>query len=815
MKHGSRWGSGGAYALLALAIATTTLAFAVLQAWDSPLIPGAALGYRYLALGYQRASGDDFASLATNQLPAILPKLPADWRLGTEFSTDVSLASQPGKSLPAVRVGLVFGDYLQALHLHPLAGRLISLRDQQDGHAVILLSSGQAQRWFGSAQAAVGHVVYDAHGLELRVIGVLPAAFKGTESLFVRRPTVAWIPGTLVVLVSNGNWPTADGKKPAGNLMARIPVTGPAPLLSVPDGVGAPRLRAELARVYVQSRAQLLKDVRGFAVAGPYSLAPVTQRQYAQRIRLFLGLALAALVLAAINVLVLQWLGYLRRRGILNLERVLGARRGFMARRMILRGFLTLAGLLVGSTLLTVLGAVLLRHIASSLAAVVTVDELLAPLARVLPTVVLAVTLVELLPMLLLLGRERLDDARTVSGARGDHAFGVGLLSAEITLGVVMSVLAAWAIAYAWQATHEKVGFLDRSATLVKVQPQGDVFGALTHPDQHKAQVFLQQTLQVLASVQPSAVIGAGPQIMRNNDYDLPKSISAGTLTAGACVVNATPGWISAAGVHLLAGMNFNAHLPQTDRVLLDARLAARLFGSARDALGRSISEQGAPKPWRVIGVVAPVYLRGTRHDHCPVVFKDLRNSAFGLAGNTHTLVLSGHQDAAQRQILRGRLNAFFQREHAGFKIDGIRGTAQTRDWLAAQQITQSRVFTAIALFAWGIALSGIFALLRLYLAQRRRLLAIESALGATPRRTYFGVILGTLAVAGIGAIIALLLVPWLATQYALLSGAQVVPYGAATWLALTVLLLAVFLVAHFPARRAARAEPAESLHEL
>ncbi len=124
-------------------------------------------------------------------------------------------------------------------------------------------------------------------------------------------------------------------------------------------------------------------------------------------------------------------------------------------------------------------------------------------------------------------------------------------------------------------------------------------------------------------------------------------------------------------------------------------------------------------------------------------------------------------------------------------------------------------MFTVIALLAWVIALSGIVALLRLSLVQRRRLLAIESALGATPRRTYFGVILGTLAVAGIGAIIALLLVPWLATQYALLSGAQVVPYGAATWIALTVLLLAVFLVAHFPARRAARAEPAESLHEL
>ena len=62
---------------------------------------------------------------------------------------------------------------------------------------------------------------------------------------------------------------------------------------------------------------------------------------------------------------------------------------------------------------------------------------------------------------------------------------------------------------------------------------------------------------------------------------------------------------------------------------------------------------------------------------------------------------------------------------------------------------------------------------------------------------------------------LALRAAPWLAQQFALLSGAQVAPFGVATWIALAVLLLAVFLVAHFPARRAARAEPAQSLHEL
>jgi ABC-type antimicrobial peptide transport system permease subunit len=79
----------------------------------------------------------------------------------------------------------------------------------------------------------------------------------------------------------------------------------------------------------------------------------------------------------------------------------------------------------------------------------------------------------------------------------------------------------------------------------------------------------------------------------------------------------------------------------------------------------------------------------------------------------------------------------------------------------------------------------------------------------------YTGVVGGTVILGMAGALLALLFTPWLAQQFALLSGAQGAAFGWATWIALTVLLLAVFLVAHIPARRAARAEPAESLHEL
>jgi type IV secretory pathway TrbD component len=54
-----------------------------------------------------------------------------------------------------------------------------------------------------------------------------------------------------------------------------------------------------------------------------------------------------------------------------------------------------------------------------------------------------------------------------------------------------------------------------------------------------------------------------------------------------------------------------------------------------------------------------------------------------------------------------------------------------------------------------------------------------------------------------------------LAGHTALLLGANVTLFDAATWIAPAVLLLAVFLVAHFPVRRAARSEPAQSPQEL
>ncbi len=164
---------------------------------------------------------------------------------------------------------------------------------------------------------------------------------------------------------------------------------------------------------------------------------------------------------------------------------------------------------------------------------------------------------------------------------------------------------------------------------------------------------------------------------------------------------------------------------------------------------------------------------------------------------------------------LRVALTAVLKRQAPQLEVGKIRSSDAIRAQLAAPQTRQAQIFVTIALFAWAIALSGVAAHLRLFLAMRKRQSAIRSALGAGPLRLYREVVLGTLALAAAGVLLALLAAPWLAAQFAFLSGAQVAAFDAATWIALAVLLLAVFAVVHFPARRAARAEPAESLHEL
>ena len=829
MRNTATWMQGLAYALLALAIAAAALAFATLRVLDTTGIPGTASGYRYYTLGVMRSTGPSFAISS-----ATLQALQGNWadglRAGMAMSRQgfqVRTPAQSGMGRVA-RGELVSGAYLEALRPKLRAGRLLEPVDMNACLPVAVISSALARALYDSPAAAVGRSLMLASkgmppGMAVRVVGVLAAGFHGAYGV---RDTEIWLPMSLAPKINHmpSTACTAKSAHAGETTVSTFSVIGPPAVLSAPATVAPAQLTTLLGNAWQRLPAAARgKDQQGLVVSAPFSLSPQTRLQAAHRTTLYLALSLAALVLATINVFTLRWLALVRRRHVLQLERVLGATRAFLRRRYVLRTAALALALLLASTALSALGYWALHALTghdSALWASLSLPALAGELAWALPVLLLIVVLAEALPLLVLLQRERIDGGSHVALSRADRGIGIGVLVAEVLLAAVMSCAAAWALHYAWQQRHADLGMLHAPASVVTItrKPRNgpDIVSiTMNQSTAENAQGLLLRALRAaLVSVLPGHELALGP-LPSNEQMTEPDSYTAGHRATSALGVSASPQWLHVASASLLAGSDFSDRQRDPKAVLIDARTARALFGSVRAAVGQTLQSSMPTSTLRVIGVVAPLYLQGPGHDAVQVVIDDARTgySFFPMIGGS--LLIRPRIGTAQQARVRAALDATLQRQAPTLQVTRIESSQQLLARLTRPQTRQAQVFLAIALFAWAIALSGVAAHLRLYLAMRRRLAAIRSALGAGPRRLYGEVLGGTLALALAGIVLSLLVAPWLAQQFALLSGAQVAPFGVATWIALAVLLLAVFLVAHFPARRAARAEPAQSLHEL
>ena len=815
-----RWTRNGwllsAHALVVLAVAACALTFALYRITTDARIPGADPHYRYWALGYARPTGVNFATVGSWTVDDLPPLLPKGFAIGSAVASSSSYSLKHGGVTRTVKIEWVQGDYMAALHLHVLAGRLLTLADVYHARPVAVIAEPIAHKLFGGAAAAIGRHFFGPSGYGVTVVGVLPVAFAGTWRGDVAR---MWMPFDLGNAWYQGH---ALHPKPGQRADLMDPNSGIAPLLGAPVDATRVEINTVLKRLMTSPAARKLfpADVTALVPVRPYSPFPAAERAAARRVQLFLGLALGALALAVANVLAISWLQYLRQRPVLRLERVLGARRAHWLRRVLGRGALTfLLSFALALPVFWLALQLLKREIKGQfLAQFLHVHLLWTSFTVWLALLLLVLWAIESAPFVLLLWRERVDESARVVGSSVDRSIGAGLQVLEVLLAAMLSVIAAWSMQQAWHIAHARLGFLDRPATLVTITQRDAQMAPSLETEQH-AELLMRQLVQAARAALPGALAGFGPQISAHSfALKYPHTISVGTRTGDACHISMTPGWVAATGMHLLAGENL-ASPPQANEVLIDTAVADRLFGSPAAAIGRSIDDTEFLPNFRALvrGVVAPIRLAGAGQPQCPSMFLDKRANGINFLYAPSTLVIARATTAAQRERLRQVLSRELVQQGAAkyLRIQRIEGSVAMRARLAARVVGQARHMAWLALFAWAIALIGNLALLRLALAQRKRLLAICSALGERPTHVYRDVVLGTLLLAGLGMGVLLFFLLWLSTQYALLSGAQVAPFGWATWLALAVLLLAVFLVAHFPARRAARAEPAESLHEL
>jgi hypothetical protein len=795
------------HGVFGVAIAASALSLAMLQAWQSPTIPGAAPGYHYLALGYRRANGIHYSGLLSEQVFELEPLLPPGFGLGMAFGSRIALGTRPQGPFTRENAVTLIGGYLNALHVQPLVGRLISAGEQRRGAAVTLISEPLAQRLFGSPQSAVGRSVFTRHGFELRVIGVMPQAFRGGLGDIGHTRANLWVPYTVMVAVLLGRWPKG---LPKPDMVAALPILGPAALLSVPRRITATQLALTLRRLRKSAAGILPPDVKGFVTHRPYSPFPAIERARARRIRLAMAIAFGTLAIAALNLLVVAWLVWLRRRATLRIERVLGARRAYLLKRFALDALASLVFVLAVSFALVAGAVLVLRRFAPRYAGVLTRAALAPTLSWLIPVLALVVVLAKVLPLAVLLRREALETERMATLTQADRSASATLIGLEVMLAALLTVAASWSISYAWRIHQTPLGFLARPATLMAMRWAGPNL-AIRHAGP-QARLALDRISGVTHALAPGAAVGIGPTIESSHGFEFPRAVRAGKTVTSACTAVASTGWLRAVGAHLQAGQLFPSGRSDGGAVLIDTQVARTLFGSPGAALGRTL--QVARRPERVIGVLAPMHLRGGAQPACPLVVEDLR-AHLGQMLNPSTLAIGAALPPGERELLRHRFMQVLTQSGLSVQVEPPKSTRAERAWLASPESAQARLFAGIALFAWIVALSGVFAQLRLFLVTRKRVRAIHAALGASPRWMYRRVLGATLALAASGMALTLLVLPWLARQFEFLSGAQASPYGAASGIAFMILWAAVAAVAHGPARLAAREAPAESLHEL
>ena len=270
--------------------------------------------------------------------------------------------------------------------------------------------------------------------------------------------------------------------------------------------------------------------------------------------------------------------------------------------------------------------------------------------------------------------------------------------------------------------------------------------------------------------------------------------------------------YFGAARIHLVAGRVFDASDDEPGRasMIVNRKFAREHFGSEADALGREVTalfEWARDRPPRVIvGVVDDVKTVSLDADAPPQVYVPLSQlPAFAL---TLVVRVSAGDPLAALPLVRQAVHEV----SSSATLKEIRTfESVVGDSLARQRFNMTLIAT-LAVLALVLACVGLYGVLALIVAQRRREIGVRLALGATPE-SVVGALLGEGA-----RVVAMGVVIGLAGAFALTRVLSSMLYGVSTTDGSTFAGAAAFvglvavLATWIPARRASQVDPRTAL---
>lgn len=714
-------------------------------------------------------------------------------------STWSAVLTTDGESAKLQSAG-VTASFFDTLGARPLMGRLLRSEDDVPNAAkVIVISHGLWTRRFGSDADMIGkRLRLDGEAFE--VVGVMPGDFD------YPRGADYWTPVQPTLAASGKAWGTDPMKVGIFFIIGRL-AAGVSPQMASMD------LNAIAQRLEARGGAE---PFPGSVIVTPlldHLIGPARQAIWA----LFAAVGVLLLTACAnVSGLMLTRVSVRHRDQAIRLA--LGAGRAAIARVWITE---TVVLSVIGGAL----GLVLAQWLKTALVSmapdgVPRLDQVAInlPVAGFTFAVVL---LVALLCSVAPLGHagvtnlvEGLSDGGRTTVGRPVHRARSALLVLQIAFAVVLLV-SAGLVARSFSAIRQiDYGFEPSSQVLsISVEPQ------VQTPPTNEWMRQLIERVQALPGVESAGSIFLRPLALGpigQGAWVILEGQSGGAQAAAQNpVLNyevATPGYFSTMRIPLKRGRLFTEQdTAATERVAIVGERTAETLWPGEDPIGKRFMTstfargQGPRNAWRrVVGVVADVRYRGVDQVHL---------DAYDPAAQTPLPVTDLAVRTSGDPL---HLAAAIQAEARRMDPQALVSNISTMDTIVARAIAPWRfsawVFSLFALLSFVLATAGLFTMITLDAAERRREFAIRLAVGAD-RRDIAGTVLRAAAIrvaAGVSIGVAAALAGTRALT-SLLFGIE--PLDAITYGGVLALVIAVVaLASYLPARLASRVDPVELL---
>jgi predicted permease len=687
----------------------------------------------------------------------------------------------------------VTGNFFDVLGTPPALGRLLRREDDVTGAPrVVVISHALWVSQFGSDASIVGR------GIELdderfEIVGVTPAGFNypyGTD---------VWLP-VLPVLVAS---PYKEPLRSAGVLFMLSRLT---------PGITAPMAAERWTRANAQLQLTSLTP-RYDLIATPFRehhIGPARQVLW-----VVFGAVGVLLLIACANVSGLMLTRVATRRHDHAVRMAVGASRaavqGQWAREAAILATLGgVAGVLVSYWLVGAIVALAPEGIPR-----LGDISINAPVAAFSIGVMSVVTLLcGMAPMrhssTINLLEALNDENRTTAGARS-YRMRSTLLVAQIAMCVVLLVAAGLVVKSFDRLQDIALGFEPEKVLTLKVEPR---------MEQPSANEWMRGLIERIDELPFSASVGAvallplelgaigqGAMVLKESQ---PQNVEAARLNPVLNYQVATPGYFEAMGITLKRGRLFDERDTATsERVAIISERTAALMFPGEDPLGRRLRTatflpEGGLALRTIVGVVGDVRYRGL-HEVLPDFYDPASQSPLdALSLAIRVRAGSGIDPLAAASAVQQHARTLDPRALVSgiTTLDAVVATAMAPWRLSAW------VFAVFAGLALLLSTVGLFSLVSLDVANRRRELALRSALGASASAIVGGVfkVAALRALAGVSVGVAVALAASRAIRGLLF---EVEAIDAPTYGAVIALVAAVAAVAaYLPARRAASANP-------